>query len=291
MTQAAVVLEDRNAVAGLVAALDGLEGSADGHGRAVGGSDDAAHIVVVHLRREARQLLGSQVERSGTLPSRGVDLGEGTAHVEGLAVSGDAERLDAAVGGGTQRGTLAVSGPDRADAPRRLVVDRRELSTEVEGLTVGGGGDRVDGAVSGGSPVEDFTGVDVVGHRVAARRLVLPGRRARGADRGEPADGVDDVTHHHLVPDNAVDLGGGQGVGGDSGGRTGSTGGGRIGGGWRRRGECDGTKGNKSRGQQAAQESAGELHRYSVQNILRSRIHNLMNGWYSAPGQGRRAGL
>ena len=282
MTQAAVVLEDRDAVAGLVAALDGLEGSADGHGRAVGGSDDAAHIVVVHLRREARQLLGSQVKRSGTLPSRGVDLGEGTAHVEGLAVSGDAERLDAAVGGGTQRGTLAVSGPDRADAPRRLVVDRRELSTEVEGLTVGGGGDRVDGAVSGGSPVKDLTGVDVVGHRVAARRLVLPGRRARGADRGEPADGVDDVTHHHLIPDNAVDLGGGQGIGGDSGGI-------RDGGG--RRGECDDTNGNESRGQQAAQESAGELHRYSVQNILRSRIRNLMNGWYSAPGQGRRAGL
>ena len=32
VTQAAVVLQDREAVSGLVAALDGLEGPADGHG-------------------------------------------------------------------------------------------------------------------------------------------------------------------------------------------------------------------------------------------------------------------
>jgi len=60
-------------------------------------------------------------------------------------------------------------------------------------------------------------------------------------------------------------------------------------GGWGGRSERDGTEGNESRGQQAAQESAGELHRYSIQNILRSRTRNLTNGWYSAPGTGRRA--
>ena len=291
LAQAAVLLEDGDAVPGLVAATDGLEGAADGHGRTIHGLDDAAHVVVVDLRREVCQLLAAQVERRDALTGRGVDLGEGATDVEGLSVGGDAQGLDAAVGGGAQRGALTVGGPDRADAPGGLVVQRGELPAQVESLAVGGGGDGIDGAVGGGRPVEDLTGVDVVGHRVAARGLVLAGRRSCRPDRGELPDGVDDVADHDLVPDNAIDLGGGQGIGGDGVGSTGSAGGGgrRVRGGRGGRSERDGTDGNESRGQQAAQESAGELHRYSIQIILRSRTRNLTNGWYSAPGTGRRA--
>ena len=216
-------------------------------------------------------------------------MSEGPTDVQGLSVRGDTQGLDAAVGRGAQRSALTVGGPDRSDAPGRLVVQCRELAAQVEGLTIGGGGNGVDGAVGGGRPVDDLTGVDVVGHRVAARCLVLTGRRSRRPRRGELSDGIDDVPDHDLVPDNAVDLGGGQGVGGDGAGSAGGAGGSRIRGGGGCRSERDGTNGNESRGQQAAQESAGELHRYSIQNILRSRTHNLTNGWYSAPGQGRRA--
>ena len=276
---------------GLVATPDGLEGPADGHGRAVSGLNDAAHVVVVDLRSEACHLLGAQVDRGDALAGRGVDLSEGTADVERLTVGGDTEGLDAVVGGGPQRHPLTVGGPDRTDAPCRLVVQRRELPAQVEGLAVGGGGDRVDGGVGGGSPVEDLSSVDVVGHRVTARRLVLAGRRARRPDRGELSDGVDDVTHHDLIPDDAVDLGGGKGVGGDGAGSAGSAGGGRVRGGRCCRGKSDGAKGDKSRSQKAAQKSAGELHRYSIQNIRRSRTHNLTSGWYSVPDQGRRVGL
>ena len=292
LAQGAVLLEDGDPVTGLVTAPDGLEGPTDGHGRAVNGLDDAAHVVVVDLRREARQLLVAQVERGDALAGRGVDLGEGSADVQGLPVRRDAQGLDAAVGRGAQRSALAIGCPDRSDTPGGLVVQRRELPAQVEGLAVGGGGNGVDGAIGGGRPVEDLTGVDVVGHRVAAWRLILAGRRSCRPDRGELPDGVDDVPDHDLVPDNAIDLGGGQGIGGDGVGSTGSAGGGgrRVRGGRGGRSERDGTDGNESRGQQAAQESAGELHRYSIQNILRSRTRNLTNGWYSAPDTGRRAG-
>ena len=293
LAQTAVLLEDGDPVTGLVAALDGLEGTTDGHGRAVNGLDDAAHVVVVDLRREAGQLLATQVERCDTLTGRGVDLSEGPTDVEGLTIGGDAQRLDAAVGRGAQRSALTISGPDRSDAPGGLVVQRGELPAQIEGLPVSGGGNGVDGAVGGGRPVENLAGVDVVGHRVAARRLVLAGRRSCRPDRGELPDSVDDVPNHNLVPDNAVDLGCGQGIGGDGAGSTGCAGWGRsrVRGGRRGRSERDGTEGNESRGQQAAQESAGELHRYSIQNILRSRTRNLTNGWYSAPDTGRRARL
>ena len=291
LAQAAVLLEDGDPVTGLVAATDGLEGATDGHGRAVNSLDDAAHVVVVDLRCEVRQLLAAQVECRDALTGRGVDLGEGATDVEGLSVGGDAQGLDAAVGRGAQRGALTVGGPDRANAPCGLVVQCGELPAQVEGLAVSGGGNGVDGAVGGGRPVEDLTGVDVVGHRVAARGLVLAGRRSCRPNRGELPDGVDDVADHDLVPDDAIDLGGGQGVGGDGAGSTGGAGWGRgrVRGGRGGRSERNGTEGNESRGQQAAQESAGELHRYSIQNILRSRTRNLTNGWYSAPGTGRRA--
>ena len=223
--------------------------------------------------------LSELFDRGDALAGRGVDLSEGPADVERLAIGGDAEGLDAVVGGGPQGHPLTVGGPDRTDAPRSLVVQRRELPAQVEGLAVGGGGDRVDGGVGGGSPVEDLSSVDVVGHRVAARRLVLAGRRACGPDRGELSDGVDDVAHHDLIPDDAVDLGGGQGVGGDGARSAGSAGGGRVRGGGCCRGKSDGAKGDKSRSQEAAQKSAGELHRYSIQNIRRSRTHNLTSGW------------
>ena len=108
LAQAAVLLEDGDPVTGIVAALDGLEGPADGHGRAVNGFDDAAHVVVVNLRCEVGQLLAAQVERGDALAGRGVDLGEGPSDVQRLPVRGDAQGLDAAVGRGGQRRALTV---------------------------------------------------------------------------------------------------------------------------------------------------------------------------------------
>ena len=192
------------------------EGTTDRHSGVVSRHRDGAHHVVINLGGEAGHPMRLQIHSAGAQTRRGVELGEGAREVQGRAVGGELQVHDRPVGRRPQRFALA-SGVHRRHPIDRLIIDGGEVATEVDGGAVSRGRDRADLAVDLGRPVKQRAGRDVVGHGVVARGLVLAIGRAEGAGIVELSDDVDDIAHDRLVPDDAVDLGGGQNLrGGES---------------------------------------------------------------------------
>ena len=185
------------------------EGAADRHSGVVSGHRDGTNQGVVDLGGEAGDLVRLEIHSAGALSRRGVDLGEGTAQVQGGTVGRQLQIHDRTVGRGPQRLALACS-VHRRHPVDGLIVDGGEVAAEVDGGAVGRGLDRIDLAIDLGRPVQQRTGRDVEGHGVVTRRLVLAGGRPCRAGVLELPDDVDGIAHHRLVQNDAVHLSRGQ---------------------------------------------------------------------------------
>ena len=98
VAQRAVILQDRQAVAGVVRGVDRRESAADRHTVAVRGGGECPNREVVDVGREVRQLVRLQVERGDAVAGRRVGLGEGAADVESRTVGGEGHSLDRGIG-------------------------------------------------------------------------------------------------------------------------------------------------------------------------------------------------
>ena len=185
------------------------EGAADRHSGVVSSHRDGTNQGVVDLGGEAGDLVRLEIHSAGALSRRGVDLGEGTAQVQGGTVGRQLQIHDRTVGRGPQRLALACS-VHRRHPIDGLIVDGGEVAAEVDGGAVGRGLDRIDLAIDLGRPVQQRTGRDVEGHGVVTRRLVLAGGRPCRAGVLELPDDVDGIAHHRLVQNDAVHLSRGQ---------------------------------------------------------------------------------
>ena len=165
--------------------------------------------------REGGHLVGGQVDGGHALAPGAVDLGEGARQVEGGAVRGQVQVHDRGVGARPQGGAGSVGGPDGGQAVGVGAVDLGEGAPDVQHGTVLGRLDGADGAVGLGGPVQELAGGDVIGQGARAGHLLGAGGGPGGAGLGEVPDGVDRVAHDLLVPHDAVDLRGRQGVGRD----------------------------------------------------------------------------
>ena len=167
------------------------------------------------LGRPRGQRAGGGVDRGQPGAQLAADRGEGAAEVERVAVDVDAahpavrvrvEAGDQRAGGGVQRGQPRPGG----------AVDRGELAADVDPGAVGRGVQGEALGVQRRRPGGDQRAVaQVVGEQVGPRGLLGAGGGAGRAGLAEVAGDVHPVADDQLVPDHAVDLHGGQRVGGD----------------------------------------------------------------------------
>ena len=208
MPQRTILLQNGDSI-GVGRSVHRGEGAADRHSGVVSGHRDGTNQGVVDLGGEAGDLVRLEIHSAGALSRRGVDLGEGTAQVQGGTVGRQLQIHDRTVGRGPQRLALACSVHSRHPVDG-LIVDGGEVAAEVDGGAVGRGLDRIDLAIDLGRPVQQRTGRDVEGHGVVTRRLVLAGGRPCRAGVLELPDDVDGIAHHRLVQNDAVHLSRGQ---------------------------------------------------------------------------------
>ena len=208
MPQRTILLQNGDSI-GVGRSVHRGEGAADRHSGVVSGHRDGTNQGVVDLGGEAGDLVRLEIHSAGALSRRGVDLGEGTAQVQGGTVGRELQIHDRTVGRGPQRLALACS-VHRRHPVDGLIVDGGEVAAEVDGGAVGRGLDRIDLAIDLGRPVQQRTGRDVEGHGVVTRRLVLAGGRPCRAGVLELPDDVDGIAHHRLVQNDAVHLSRGQ---------------------------------------------------------------------------------
>ena len=108
---------------------------------------------------------------------------------------------------------MLAGGVHRGQAGGGLAIDRGELPPDIQGGAVGRRLDCIGRGVELRCPVQQLARGDVIGHRIGPRRLVLLLRGSRRTGLAELADYIDDIADDRLIPDDTVDLGGGQGLG------------------------------------------------------------------------------
>ncbi len=238
------------------------------------GTADDQPGLVRGQRHRLHGAVGGRCPRQGR-PVGGADRGEpgaadavhgGEEATEVDRGAADRDREDVGAGGRGEGGDeRAVGGVEGRHAAAAEAVHLGERADDVEPRLVRRDRHRADAAVHVGreARVQDAR-TQVVGQQVVAGNGVHAGRRARGTSGGELAAGVDGVTDDRLVPGDAVDLRGGQGVGGHPRGGVAVdhvVRGVRGCGGGRRIGQDDQPGGQHSGGQQAGEAASDEQRR------------------------------
>ena len=207
-------VEARQAVAGVRRSVDAGEGSAE-HDRAlVGREHQVLHAAAVDRGRQREVGAGRRVDRGEPLTCLPVDRGERAGDVDrGVGghhrVHGAVRRRLEACHQGARRGV------ERGEAVAGLSVDARERADGVQARAVGRDGHVLDLRVEVGREAGvERSGGQVVRHHVVADDLVGARGRAGRTCARELAAHVDLVPDGGLVPHHAVDLRGGQAVGG-----------------------------------------------------------------------------
>ena len=208
-----VGVDHREPVAGVARAVESCEAAAQGDLRAVGRQQDRTTLAVLRIGRPGQQGAVGCLHGRELVPGDPVDDSEPAGHVDPGA--GGLDAVDTCGGVGREAGDHAPVGRIQGSDPvAGLTVDVGEGAADVDARAVWRSCQRVDRPIRRRSPgVDQFTGGDVVGEEVRARRLVGARRGAGGACVVEFTAHVDRVAHDHLRPDHSVDLHGGQRIG------------------------------------------------------------------------------